>query len=166
MIKIFRVISIILTLAIMILIFCLSSQNAQASSKTSGGLIEKVLNVVYPNFENLQTEEKENIISNFQYIVRKTAHFSIYFALGICVLMSIITYCNLRLYVRIVLSGIICIIYAASDELHQLYVAGRSCELFDVFIDAIGSILGILIGYFLYRFILIYIRKKRRKNNA
>ena len=66
----------------MILIFCLSSQNAQASSKTSGGLIEKVLNVVYPNFENLQTEEKENIISNFQYIVRKTAHFSIYFALS------------------------------------------------------------------------------------
>ena len=144
----------------------LSCRDDDRLGKTSGGLIEKVLNVVYPNFENLQTEEKENIISNFQYIVRKTAHFSIYFALGICVLMSIITYCNLRLYVRMVLSGIICIIYAASDELHQLYVAGRSCELFDVFIDAIGSILGILIGYFLYRFILIYIRKKRRKNNA
>ncbi|MBP3626901.1 MAG: VanZ family protein [Clostridia bacterium] len=166
MIKFFRVISIILTLAIMILIFSMSSQVAKVSNKTSGGLIEKVLNVVYPNFENLQTEEKENIISNFQYVVRKTAHFSIYFALGICVLMSIITYCNLRLYVRIVLSGIICIIYAASDELHQLYVAGRSCELFDVFIDAIGSILGILIGYFLYRLMLIYIRKKRRENNA
>ena len=89
--------------------------------------------------------------------------FSIYFALGVSVLMSIISYCNLRLYIRIILSGIICIIYAVSDELHQLYVAGRSCELFDVIIDAIGSIFGILIGYFLYCSVLIYLNRVHLK---
>ena len=43
------------------------------------------------------------------------------------------------------LAIIICILYATSDELHQLFVMGRSCELRDVFIDSLGSVSGIII---------------------
>ena len=42
------------------------------------------------------------------------------------------------------LAIIICILYATSDELHQLFVMGRSCELRDVFIDSLGSVSGII----------------------
>ena len=43
------------------------------------------------------------------------------------------------------LAIIICILYATSDELHQLFVMGRSCELRDVFIYSLGSVSGIII---------------------
>lgn len=43
------------------------------------------------------------------------------------------------------ISTLFCIIYALSDEIHQLFVFGRSGELKDVLIDTIGSFLGIIL---------------------
>ena len=40
-----------------------------------------------------------------------------------------------------------CFLYAISDEIHQLFIVNRSCELRDVLIDMIG----VLIGYFLIK---------------
>ena len=44
-----------------------------------------------------------------------------------------------------------CVIYACSDEIHQLFIFGRSCELRDVLIDFIGSLLGVMIAYKFYK---------------
>ena len=40
---------------------------------------------------------------------------------------------------------VIAIIYAASDEFHQSFVAGRNSSSFDLFLDAIGSLIGGLV---------------------
>lgn len=40
---------------------------------------------------------------------------------------------------------IICMLYAISDELHQLFIPGRSAEIRDVFIDSFGATVGIFI---------------------
>jgi hypothetical protein len=37
------------------------------------------------------------------------------------------------------------LLYGISDEFHQSFVSGRSCDIFDVNIDTIGSIMGGLI---------------------
>jgi VanZ family protein len=37
------------------------------------------------------------------------------------------------------------IVYAISDEFHQLFVVGRTCSLSDVLIDSIGILLAGLI---------------------
>ena len=42
-----------------------------------------------------------------------------------------------------------CILYAASDELHQLFVDGRGAQVKDVLIDSAGSIVGVGIFDFL-----------------
>jgi len=36
------------------------------------------------------------------------------------------------------------IIFAITDEYHQYYVPGRSARLFDVGIDSLGSLIGLL----------------------
>jgi VanZ family protein len=41
----------------------------------------------------------------------------------------------------------ILLIYAAADELHQLLIPGRQCDLVDWFSDGIGGILGIGFAY-------------------
>lgn len=43
------------------------------------------------------------------------------------------------------LSILICMLYACSDEIHQLFVSGRSGKVLDVCIDTFGSLMGIFI---------------------
>ena len=44
--------------------------------------------------------------------------------------------------------------YAVADEFHQLFVAGRSCEVRDMCIDAAGVLCGVLV-------IVLWKRKKQ-----
>ena len=37
------------------------------------------------------------------------------------------------------------VVYATTDEIHQLFVPGRSGEVRDVLIDSLGALIGILI---------------------
>ena len=48
-----------------------------------------------------------------------------------------------RWYIWII--GAICVLYAASDEYHQSFVAGRGSSIFDVAIDAAGVALALII---------------------
>ena len=48
-------------------------------------------------------------------------------------------------------SIILCIIYALTDEIHQMFISDRSGEFRDILIDSIASILGILSIYKLKR---------------
>ncbi len=74
-------------------------------------------------------------------IVRKLAHISEYFVL---VLLSI-NYFKECLKKHIGISIIFSILYACSDEFHQLFVSGRGASITDVFIDCIGIIIGMAI---------------------
>ncbi len=42
-----------------------------------------------------------------------------------------------------ILSLVFCILYAISDEVHQLFVPGRGAQVSDVLIDSLGAFLGI-----------------------
>lgn len=41
----------------------------------------------------------------------------------------------------------ICILYAISDEFHQLFVPGRGGQIRDVLIDSTGAIVGVAICF-------------------
>ena len=129
----------------MTLIFSFSSQNADASSKTSGSVIESVALVFYPGFSDMTETQQNEIIGGFQTVARKPAHFTLYAVLGALAFLSVVSYRGLKYKIRILISAGICLLYAASDEFHQLFVAGRSGEIRDVFIDFCGSLLAITV---------------------
>ncbi|MEE1238895.1 MAG: VanZ family protein [Acutalibacteraceae bacterium] len=144
-IKAFRIITAVLLCLWMMLIFSFSSQNADASSQTSGSVIETVADIFYPEFSDLSEEKQIEIISALQFIVRKAAHFTLYAILGVLSFLSVVSYRNLKYSYRLLISSGICLLYAMSDEFHQLFVAGRSGEIRDVFIDFCGSLLAITV---------------------
>ena len=41
------------------------------------------------------------------------------------------------------LSLLVCVLYAISDELHQLFVSGRGAQVKDVLIDSAGATVGV-----------------------
>ena len=139
-------------------IFSMSCENAEESSNTSGQTIKVVLSTV-PEFEKQPEEVKVNIIEELQFIVRKSAHFIGYMILGILASGLILQYENINK--KYPLAFLICVIYAISDEIHQLFVPGRAGQIRDVLIDSAGSLLGIIL-VMAFEKLLIKFNKKHK----
>ena len=147
-----KIITFILIVLWMILIFYLSNQVSTESSKLSGGLTHKILEVLH--MLDGKTIEQQEVIET---IIRKLAHFFLYTLGGILILLYINLY-KITDNNKVIISWIIGTAYAITDEIHQLFVPGRSGEIRDVFIDSLGVIIGIII----IRLILKMIKRGKR----
>ena len=131
----------IITIAIMVAIFCLSAQPAEISQNTSNSFAYKVLSI-FEEFQRLDESTQSKVVEEMQLYVRKAAHFSEYACLSVFMYLSVLqTFKGKMLFVW---SLAVCQLYAVSDEVHQYFVPGRSCEIRDMLIDGAGVISGIL----------------------
>ena len=80
-------------------------------------------------------------------VIRKTAHFLEFAGLAFLVFNALRATCGRN---RPVLSFFITAAYAVSDEIHQLFVEGRACRIFDVFVDSCGAVSAILFMMFIF----------------
>ncbi len=94
------------------------------------------------------------------FLTRKFAHLSEY---------AILCYLNYRALKRtakispkknLLLSFLIAVVYAVTDEYHQTFVPGRSGNVFDWGIDSLGAFLGMM---FSWKFIFFLPEKVRLK---
>lgn len=143
-----KVIKIILVLSWMMMIFLLSNEEAVQSSKKSDGLI--IRSVELFTGKSLSVQEKEKVLKYLVFPVRKCAHLSLYLILGILVISLLREYMVINAKL-VLLSLLICFLYACSDEIHQLFVPGRSGEVRDVLIDTLGACLGVSFYYLVFR---------------
>lgn len=142
--KILKFISVILW---MFVIYYLSSQNGSESSVTSFGftqIIYDALKTLIPNY----SIDAQYFLIHYVPFIRKLAHFSEFFILGVLMLLLIKEFRSKHPYI---LSSILCFIYACSDEIHQLFIENRYCSFKDVMIDTCGAIIGIYICYIVYK---------------
>lgn len=153
-------VSIILSILIMIVIFKFSNQQGDISY----GISYKVTNLL----ESLKISEHIPLINNsLSYTVRKIAHITLYFILGILISSSTIFIMNMKLkktqikdYVTFLISSTICFVYACLDEFHQTFIDGRTGKFSDVGVDAIGFITSILIVISIYKIVTILNKKQ------
>lgn len=157
-----KILFLILIIINCITIFYFSNQVADNSSASSGRVVNFVMKVL-PQFKNMEEHQKEHIANEIlQPIVRKMAHFSIYTLLGFLTINFTLT-CekqNSTYYTdeqcsplqlkkvrnkSILYSWLFGTLYAISDEIHQLFIPGRSCEFRDICIDSLGVLMGITI---------------------
>lgn len=126
---------ILASVILMLLIFLLSACDATLSSMQSDIIVNYINNFIIVN----------------SFLIRKLAHFLLFF------LLEMLVYFSIR---SIKYSFIFVSLYAVLDEVHQYFVPGRSCELRDMIIDISGCVLAIIIIR-LGR----YFNDKRTKNN-
>lgn len=143
-----KIIKLILIVLWMALIFSFSSDNADVSTKKSDGLIIRVSEVVLN--KKLTKNEKNEITNKYIVLVRKSAHFTLYFILGILVFIFVKDFTIINYKLVLISVGVV-LLYSISDELHQLFVPGRSGEVFDVFIDTMGGFISCNILYLIFR---------------
>lgn len=145
-----RILLVFLTLIpvilLMVLIFSFSSQEAHVSDQTSDGIVMRLIALLIPGFETLSESQQESIRHICAILVRKGAHLTEYLLLGASLMLHIkaISVCR-ALPREALLSFLAGALYAVSDELHQLFVPGRSGEVKDVLLDSFGVLLGVLL---------------------
>lgn len=121
----------------MALIFYLSHQPATKSNGLSKDATEIIVETVAKIAPKVDINKR-----SFNHIIRKNAHFFAYLVLGILVANGLRS-SGVIGYKAISFALLICVLYAISDEVHQLFVPGRGGQVKDVLIDSAGAVVGI-----------------------
>ena len=143
---IWRALSFLPALAMLLIIFSFSAQ----TGTQSGGLSQAVSQWIVRRWNQLIGGSlAPDIIAAqakaIEFWVRKAAHMTEYALLCWSVSLPFFAW-GIRPKLRIPLTPLICAAVAASDEFHQSFVAGRGPSVRDVGIDTLGALcaLGIL----------------------
>ena len=147
----------ILTILWLCVIYSFSLEPADLSEDTSLGLIGWMLEHVVPWLKDEVANLSEGQMLFLHGMVRKAAHFTEYFILGVLSAASVLQIeagknirCGMHHRVRLtprLMQGaaalIFCIAAAPADETIQLFVEGRAGMVRDVVLDSFGAAVGI-----------------------
>lgn len=129
---------IIIGFLIHILIFTQSLLPGSVSSNQSGFIVDTLYPLVSSVGINIS-------VNSFSFIIRKAAHFTEFFLLGLVWYVIYSKYFNkIKLILIVITHGLLT---AILDESIQLFVSGRSGEIRDVLIDFSGIILAVSLMY-------------------
>lgn len=133
----------------MMFIFGFSKDDGNTSSSLSLTITQKIVDIIEYNRE--YTEDEYNaLVEKLHTPVRKAAHMAEYAVLAILIyipFMINVYVQNIRIRKRkqiFFATFIICVIYSITDEIHQLFVPGRTGKASDVLVDSIGGLCGLL----------------------
>jgi len=117
----------------MSLIFYMSSRPGEDSANMSSNFLV-VFEVLFPFME-------EDIL---HLMVRKLAHVGVYMVLFLLLVNALKQHISERKYMY-TYAVFIGLLYAITDEIHQVFVPGRSGNVLDVLIDSMGLGIGLLL---------------------
>lgn len=142
---ILRMLTICLLVGWMGVIFMFSEQPGDESGDLSGHISYRICEITNDLFHlGWSSEETLNRAEKIDYPVRKLAHMSEYGILAVFAFFAIIAWPikGKRIYW---FPLCLCVIYASSDEIHQLFVPDRAGRVTDVLIDSCGAVIALLI---------------------
>ena len=145
--KIYILISWVLVLICMGIIFSLSAQVAEESQELSDSLIHRL-------FEFLGIELNSDFI-------RTTAHMLEF--MGLSVLLFNATYATWENKITPIIAFTGTVLYAITDEIHQIFVPERAFQVSDILVDSTGALIGVTASFVILNF-LLYTKKRRNKN--
>lgn len=120
------------------MIFYQSSRPAPLSDGQSLYIV-KVIN----HWASVIVGKEVAVVSN--HMVRKSAHFTEYLVLGLLFFNGFFS--SKAALKAFALALIIGVCYAASDEIHQFFVPGRTMKVTDIMIDGLGVFCGVGVMY-------------------
>ena len=108
------------------------------SSEETGRIIEPIIKLVYP-------DASRELVEILHHLIRKAAHLTEYLLLSLLWFRALIKGAGWSPGRAVLSSFLISAAYAATDEIHQSFVPGRTSSPIDVLIDASGAAIGMAI---------------------
>ncbi|MBR4769132.1 MAG: VanZ family protein [Lachnospiraceae bacterium] len=154
---------IFLTILQMSYIFVMSAQDSEDSSVISAFVSKIVGQFTVEDFRDKSKQEQDDIVSSIDSPLREVAHFIEYAILGALLYLDLY-YCFYRKGKRVLIltaAFMIGVIYAVTDEIHQIHVPGRAFEIFDIGLDSAGTLAGVLLT-----FLIMKIRSRKNEHTS
>lgn len=136
-----RIVLSLVTLCLIAYIFINSSFDADTSDSHSLGVTDILNNFLHSLNINIT-------LSN--HFVRKCAHFTEYFVLGVLLFYTVKAYIS-KIDYKVLIAPACGLSVAAIDETIQLFSYGRSGQISDVLLDFSGTCTAVLILFFISR---------------
>lgn len=153
----------ILLLALYVVIFGFSAQDAEQSGSLSMRISESAAEFLNSLVGGRWSRQfVEELALYFEHPIRKLAHFGEYMCVGILVYLIWSQWMK-RGKGLYLLNVIWVFVSGALDELHQLFVPGRWSSFADVCLDTCGGAFGLLLCVIVER---IWIRRKYRHEKS
>ena len=157
--KMIQMIKLLFVIIWMIIVFCFSNEAGEKSSNTSGIFTHKIVTIL-TSYTNGDERTKINMEERLEPIIRKLAHYTLYTIGGMVILNYINTY-NVETKKKIITSIIIGSVYSATDEVHQIFMEGRSASIIDIGIDTLGVLTGVCVFLCLLKIYRIIQKKEK-----
>lgn len=129
----------ILFVILVSVIFAFSHQPAEQSTIVSDAVAHQVL----PE-EIIESSNVSFLPLLFGLNIRKYAHIALYFLLGVTAYIAVNR--KKHIFIRLFMPMAVCFLAATLDEVHQMFVPGRTGKIEDVMIDTIGFTVAILLS--------------------
>ena len=156
----------IFTIIWMSVIFSFSAKKAVESEGMSHSVGKEIGRLIVPQFTSWSEDKQEQFAEKIDFPVRKCAHASEYAVLGVLMLGTAYSFAEDQGKKNRLLCWCAGTAYAATDEFHQLFVPGRSCQFRDVCIDSAGILTGIVLFSLIKHQIAKYNEKKKVAKNV
>lgn len=145
--KCYRLVTGFFSIGWMAVIFWFSALPAAESSRQSGSLAHWLAQVIRPQASDTQLTQ---LAIWLDYPIRKAAHMTEYAILGLLLFFFVRGWllANWQSYAG---AFVLAVCYAVTDEVHQIFVPGRSGQASDVCIDAVGILSGLFVIFLLQK---------------
>lgn len=136
-----RAILLLIGLIIVVLSFSFIYKMSSQDGYRSNAVSKRVVHFFRDNVDILNAINQNPYINsiNFNIIVRKIAHFTEYFFLFLIVHI-VLSFTKLNDKRKKFISLFACVLFAVTDEFHQLFVSGRTPLITDIIIDSLGAL--------------------------
>lgn len=153
----------ILAVLWMMVIFFFSAQDKEESGAVSESFSDHIVSTADRLLHlDIDEERLHEIALAIEGFVRKGAHMTEYAILAILLYVWTARWLTGRMR-RYCMATVLAVLYACSDEFHQLFVAGRAGRISDVIVDGAGAILGLAFFLLIQSGIMRWSEKRRRR---
>ena len=143
-----RTITTLLTVSVMIMIFCFSMENSAESDQRSGEISMIFIRLFYPEYGQMEAASQKELYDRIQFAIRKGAHFTEYLILGFMIRLCFESWFGSKItrpHPVLFICFTAGLLYACTDEIHQMAIDGRNGAWTDVMVDGAGVLAGVWI---------------------
>lgn len=148
-----RILVVLLMLANLTFVWFNSAQTADDSTEISRSVTRSVAPHVIDGYNKLSDKEKEAKVKELNPKMRCIAHSLEYVPLGILLFLLMLSVFETGKKLKtensvalLLLSLLLAFLFALTDEIHQIFVDGRSFEMKDIGLDMLGMAVGYVLA--------------------
>ncbi len=152
-VMIIRILLVVLIIVNLSFIWINSAKTSSDSTKDSKTIAKTVTEKVVKDYHELPKTEQNKEVSKMNTKIRSMAHFTEFIPLGLLFFFLALAIFEFRkgeliklLLTALILSILLSMLSAVADEIHQIFVKGRSFEIKDILTDTLGAFCGCIIA--------------------